>query len=70
MKEVVVGIDEAGRGPLAGRVYAGAVILDEAKYIDNLTDSKKLSHKERICLYDEIRNKAVSSEWGLLRSRR
>jgi ribonuclease HII len=60
LKEIVVGIDEAGRGPLAGRVYAGAVILDEAKYIDNLTDSKKLSHKERICLYDEIRNKAVS----------
>jgi len=56
---VIVGVDEAGRGPLAGNVYAAAVILDNHKKIIGLNDSKKLSHKKRESLYDEIKEKAV-----------
>ncbi len=52
------GIDEAGRGPLAGAVYAAAVILDENKPIDGLNDSKKLTAKAREALFDEITAKA------------
>ncbi len=54
------GVDEAGRGPLAGDVYAAAVILDPENPIEGLNDSKKLSAKKREALYDEIREKAVS----------
>lgn len=52
------GIDEAGRGPLAGPVCAAAVILDEENPIDGLNDSKKLTEKKRESLYDEIVEKA------------
>ncbi len=52
------GIDEAGRGPLAGDVYAAAVILDENRPIEGLNDSKKLTAKSRELLYDEIVSKA------------
>jgi ribonuclease HII len=52
------GIDEAGRGPGAGSVYAAAVILDENNPIDGLNDSKKLTPKKREMLYDEIIAKA------------
>lgn len=52
------GIDEAGRGPLAGDVYAAAVILGEGVFIDGLNDSKKLSEKKREQLFDEIIEKA------------
>lgn len=52
------GIDEAGRGPLAGDVYAAAVILDPETPIEGLNDSKKLSEKKRELLYDEIIAKA------------
>lgn len=55
---VICGVDEAGRGPLAGDVYAAAVILDNDIYIDGLNDSKKLSEKKRELLYDEIISKA------------
>lgn len=55
---VVCGIDEAGRGPLAGDVYAAAVILDDDVFIEGLNDSKKLSEKKREQLYDEIIAKA------------
>ncbi len=55
---VICGVDEAGRGPLAGDVYAAAVILDNDIYIDGLNDSKKLSEKKRELLYDEIILKA------------
>lgn len=48
------GIDEAGRGPMAGDVYAAAVVLDENKPIEGLNDSKKLTPKKRESLYDEI----------------
>ena len=54
----VCGIDEAGRGPLAGDVYAAAVILPEGLIIEGLDDSKKLSEKKREALYDEIIAKA------------
>lgn len=50
----VCGIDEAGRGPLAGPVVAACVILKRATVIEGLDDSKKLSEKKRIQLYDEI----------------
>ena len=55
---VFCGIDEAGRGPLAGDVYAAAVILGEGVFIDGLNDSKKLSEKKREQLFDEIIEKA------------
>ncbi len=56
----VCGIDEVGRGPLAGPVVAGAVILPEDCEILYLNDSKKLSEKKREQLYDEIMEKAVA----------
>ena len=55
---IICGIDEAGRGPLAGDVYAAAVILPEGVVIDGLDDSKKLSEKKREALFDEIISKA------------
>lgn len=57
---VICGIDEAGRGPLAGSVYAAAVILRDDIFIDGLDDSKKLSEKKREKLFDEIKEKAES----------
>jgi len=56
---LLAGVDEAGRGPLAGSVVAAAVILDELKPIRGLADSKKLSAKTRERLFDEIRAKAL-----------
>ncbi len=57
---VICGVDEAGRGPLAGDVYAAAVILNENHGIVGLDDSKKLSEKRREALYDEITEKAAA----------
>lgn len=54
------GVDEAGRGPLAGNVYAAAVILDVNNPIEGLDDSKKLSEKKREMLFTEIINKSLS----------
>ena len=56
---LVAGVDEAGRGPLAGPVAAAAVILDELRPIQGLADSKTLSALRRARLYDEIRAKAL-----------
>ena len=56
---LVAGVDEAGRGPLAGPVVAAAVMLDERQPIQGLADSKKLSAKRREALFDEIRAKAL-----------
>lgn len=55
---VVCGVDEAGRGPLAGDVYAAAVVFDKGVIIDGINDSKKLSEKKREYLFDEIVDKA------------
>lgn len=56
----VCGIDEAGRGPLAGPVFAAAVILPNHCEIDGLNDSKKLSEKKRELLFDQIQQQALS----------
>ncbi len=56
---LMAGVDEAGRGPLAGPVVAAAVILDDRKPIAGLNDSKKLTEKRREKLYDEIMAKAL-----------
>ena len=58
--KLIAGVDEAGRGPLAGPVYAAAVILPEKLVIRGINDSKKLSEKKREELYDEITEKAVA----------
>jgi ribonuclease HII len=56
----MAGVDEAGRGPLAGDVVAAAVILDDKRPIDGLADSKKLSEKKREQLFEEIRGRAIA----------
>ena len=58
--EIVCGVDEAGRGPLAGPVCAAAVILPEGAVIEGLDDSKKLTEKKRERLYDIIKQTAVA----------
>ena len=63
---LVAGVDEVGRGPLVGAVVTAAVILDPARPIIGLNDSKKLSEKRRLSLYDEIKEKALS--WSLGRA--
>jgi ribonuclease HII len=57
-KNFICGTDEAGRGPLAGDVYAAAVVLPHGQAIEGLSDSKKLSEKKRERLYGEITKKA------------
>lgn len=57
---IFCGVDEAGRGPLAGDVYAAAVILPEEVVIEGINDSKKLPEKKRELLYDEIKEKAAA----------
>lgn len=64
----IVGIDEVGRGPLAGPVVAASVILPRDCYIPRLNDSKKLSPKVREELYEEIMNKAVAVGIGWVSS--
>lgn len=56
---IIAGVDEAGRGPLAGPVFASVVILPLDCQIEGLNDSKKLSEKKREYLYDEIIDKAI-----------
>ncbi|HHW47108.1 MAG TPA: ribonuclease HII [Clostridiaceae bacterium] len=62
----IAGVDEAGRGPLAGPVVAAAVILPDNVCIYGLNDSKKLTPKQRDSLYDEITEKAVSFSIGIV----
>ena len=57
---VICGVDEAGRGPLAGPVYAAAVILPRGLHIDGLNDSKKLTEKKRAELFDVITAQALA----------
>lgn len=65
MKKInlIAGVDEAGRGPLAGPVYAAAVILSPTARIDGLADSKKLTAKKREVLFDLIQERALS--WAI-----
>lgn len=62
-KILVAGVDEAGRGPLAGPVVAAAVILDDNNWIDGLGDSKTISEKKREKLAAEIQQKSIS--WAI-----
>lgn len=62
--ELIAGVDEAGRGPLAGPVVAAAVILDPQRPIEGLADSKKLSERQREHLFNEIREKALACSTG------
>ena len=62
----VSGIDEAGRGPLAGPVVAAAVILPKDIFIDGVNDSKKLTEKKRNVLFEEIKQKAFSYGIGIV----
>ncbi len=57
---LICGVDEAGRGPLAGPVYAAAVILPRGLVIEGLDDSKKLTEKKREALFEPIREQAVA----------
>ncbi len=63
MVELICGVDEAGRGPLAGAVYAAAVILDADHPIQGLADSKTLSEKKREFLAEQIRRDALA--WSI-----
>jgi ribonuclease HII len=63
---LIAGVDEAGRGPLAGPVIAAAVILDPARPIAGLADSKKLTQKRREALFEQIRENALV--WAVARS--
>jgi ribonuclease HII len=58
---LIAGVDEAGRGPLAGPVVAAAVMLDDLKPVKGLADSKTLTARRREILFDEIRAKALCS---------
>ena len=60
MKLLVAGIDEAGRGPLAGPVSVAAVILDPLRSIDGLDDSKRLTERKREALYPLILERALA----------
>ena len=64
--ELIGGIDEAGRGPLAGPVVAACVILPKGCVIEGVNDSKKLSEKKREELYEEITQKAVAWSIGIM----
>lgn len=62
----ICGIDEAGRGPLAGPVVVGAVILPEDSFIEGVNDSKKISEKKREKLYDIITQEAIAYSVGIV----
>ena len=66
VEELVAGVDEVGRGPLCGPVVTAAVILDPARPIQGLNDSKKLTEARREALFDEIQEKALA--WCIARA--
>ena len=68
--KVIVGVDEAGRGPLCGPVVAAACILPRTYINEKINDSKKLSEKKREQLYDKIINNALSYGVGIVDSKR
>ncbi|MFS0561225.1 ribonuclease HII [Terribacillus sp. 179-K 1B1 HS] len=69
-KQYIAGIDEAGRGPLAGPVVAAAVILPKDAYIAGLNDSKQLSELKREALYDQIIDTCIAFGVGIVDSQR
>lgn len=64
--KLICGIDEAGRGPLAGPLVVGAVILPENSFIEGVNDSKKVSEKKREKLYEEIVKEAIDYSVGIV----
>lgn len=64
--KLICGIDEAGRGPLAGPVVVGAVILPKNSFIEGVNDSKKVSEKKREKLYEEIVKEAIDYSVGIV----
>ena len=64
--QYICGIDEAGRGPLAGPVVVGAVILPKDSFIEGVNDSKKISEKKREMLYEKITSEAISYSVGIV----
>ena len=64
--QYIAGIDEAGRGPLAGPVVVGCVIMPKNSFIEGVNDSKKISEKKREKLYDEITNEAIAWSVGIV----
>ena len=62
----ICGIDEAGRGPLAGPVVVAAVIMPEDSMIEGVNDSKKVSEKKREALYEQITNEAIAYAVGII----
>ena len=64
--EYVCGIDEAGRGPLAGPVVVAAVIMPKDSMIEGVNDSKKVSEKKREVLYDQILEEAIAYGVGIV----
>ena len=64
--EYICGIDEAGRGPLAGPVVVGAVILPKDSFIEGVNDSKKISEKKREKIYEQILEEAVAYSVGIV----
>jgi len=64
--KLIAGVDEVGRGPLAGPVVAAAVIFDNDTFIPGINDSKKVSEKNRELLFDIIKEKAISYGIGII----
>lgn len=64
--QYICGIDEAGRGPLAGPVVVGAVILPKDSFIEGINDSKKVSEKKREVLYEKITEEAIAYSVGIV----
>lgn len=62
--KIICGVDEAGRGPLAGPVYAAAVVLEKGQTIEGVNDSKKLSEKKRELLFNKIINECKDYSIG------
>jgi len=62
----IAGVDEAGRGPLAGPVVAAAVIFNRNTFIEGIDDSKRVPEKKRIILYDEILKNSVAHGFGIV----
>ena len=62
----ICGLDEAGRGPLAGPVVVAAVVMPQDSFIEGVNDSKKVSEKKREKLYDEITSSAVAGAVAII----